>query len=347
MIGSPRRGIAVCSLSLLAAVLACRLPLPTGLVPTDTPTLPSPTEPPPPAGPGTVGGAVCFPSEVIPPMTLYFANVVTGEVTALGHGDGSARYTVSLEPGSYVAFAWTSDFGLGGSYSQAVPCGLSVSCTDHSLIQFTVTPGSTLSGVDICDWYGAPEDVPTPPRGLPATPPPAPTLTATPPPGGISMACDGVYQRFRVSDGGASGKTLSVDVWNGATWVNVWNWSGGDPMVKQIQPEAGLYTFGTCEQFVVVPEVYSGSGANLKLTVHRWDGAGLTEVFHIEGDQGRWTHTDNGILFEESVFLYGEPHCCPCNRQFLQFTWNGSAFVQTASAVNPTYIGTPPSYCVP
>lgn len=341
------RAVGACALSLVAGVLACSLPRASTPVPSDTPTAPAATHTVPPAGPGTVSGAVCFPSEAIPPMTLYFANVLTGEVTRLDHLDGSASYTVSLEPGSYVAFAWTSDSGLAGSYSNAVPCGLSVSCTDHSPIQFTVTPGSTLSGIDICDWYGGPADVPTPPGGLPATPTPAPTLTATPPPGGVSMGCDGVYQRFRVTDGGASGKTVSVDVWNGVTWVNVWNWFGGDPMIKQIQPEVGLYSFGTCETFVVVPEVYAGSGALLKLTIHRWNGAGLTQVFNLEGDQATWAHTGNGIRFEDSIFLYGEPHCCPCNRQVRQFTWNGSAFVQTASAVNPTYSGTPPPYCAP
>ncbi|MEW6567179.1 MAG: hypothetical protein AB1449_03255 [Chloroflexota bacterium] len=343
-----RQALKVAILAGAAALLACSLPLPTPAPPSETATIPLPTLTPVSSGPGTVTGLICYPSEPpLPPLTLYFANVDTGTVTAQEHTDGTGEYSVDLEPGTYVAYAWHAELSLGGSYSQAVPCGLTASCTDHSLIEFAVSSGMTTSGIDICDWYGMPGDVPTPPGGLPSTPPPAATLTATPPPGGVSMACDGIYQRFRLTDGGPSGKTASVDVWNGTTWVNVWNWAGGDPMIKQIQPEAGLYSFGTCEQFVVIPEVYAGSGAFLKLTVHRWNGAGLSEIFNLEGDQAHWTHTGDGILFEESVFLYNEPHCCACNRQVRQFTWDGSAFVLTASAINPTYSGTPPAECTP
>ena len=37
--------------------------------------------------------------------------------------------------------------------SQAVPCGLSVTCTDHSLITVSVTAGATLTGIDPNDYY--------------------------------------------------------------------------------------------------------------------------------------------------------------------------------------------------
>ncbi len=44
---------------------------------------------------------------------------------------------------------------LAGGYTNAVPCGLSVDCTDHSLIAITVIAGQTIT-VDPGDWY-APE----------------------------------------------------------------------------------------------------------------------------------------------------------------------------------------------
>jgi Tol biopolymer transport system component len=51
---------------------------------------------------------------------------------------------------------------MGGGYTQAVPCGLTAECTDHSLIPVAITPGQITSGADLCDWYD--------PRTLPANP---------------------------------------------------------------------------------------------------------------------------------------------------------------------------------
>lgn len=176
---------------------------------------------------------------------------------------------------------------------------------------------------------------------------PTPTTTETPPPGSVSLNCDGTYQRVRVTDGGALGKTVSVDNWAGAAWVNVWNYSGGDPMIKQIQDEAGYYEFLGCQKLVIIPEVYGGSGAVLELRIYVWNGAGLTIVFTDDGVHGSWSKVGDTIVMEESLYLYGEPNCCPCNRQFLEYTWDGATFVQTASAINPTYSGTPPPECTP
>lgn len=128
---------------------------------------PPPVTPGPP--PGTVTGLVCYPSESIPPMTLYFQEINTNLFTSLPHPDGSNTYQVELTPGTYVAFAWLDPPVLGGSYSQAVPCGLTVSCTDHSLIQFQVLPQQTTADVDICDWYDQ-ASVPAPPAAATPTP---------------------------------------------------------------------------------------------------------------------------------------------------------------------------------
>ena len=57
----------------------------------------------------------------------------------------------------------------------AVPCGLSVECTDHSLIHVQVTPGQDTSDVDIGDWYAPDGSFPPDPLEPqpPAIPPPA------------------------------------------------------------------------------------------------------------------------------------------------------------------------------
>lgn len=112
---------------------------------------------------GTVNGHVCYPSEAIPAMNLYFENVNTAEVTTLPIAENQGEFSAPLPPGTYVAYAWLPDFAFGGSYSEAVPCGLSVSCTDHSLISFEVTTGNETNGIEVCDWYSF-GDVPYPPE---------------------------------------------------------------------------------------------------------------------------------------------------------------------------------------
>jgi hypothetical protein len=294
---------------------------------------------------GTVSGAVCYPSEFIPPMTMYFLDMVTDIATTFSHTDGSTSYSFELAPGDYVAYAWRNESTLAGGYTYAVPCGLSVECTDHGLIPFTVSPGASATGIDLCDWYGEAGFIPTPSGGVPTQIAAVPT--STPPPDGVSLNCDGTYQRFRLVDQGASGKTVSVDNWVSNSWVNVWNLSSGDPMTKQIEAEAGYYQFGGCQKLVIVPMRYAGSGAVLDLSIHVWNGNGLSQVYFNDGVHGDWTKVGDKILMEESLYLYGEPNCCPCNRQVLEHTWNGTAFLQTGSAINATYSGTPPAECSP
>jgi hypothetical protein len=187
----------------------------------------------------------------------------------------------------------------------------------------------------------------SPTEAQPPTIPAEPSPTFTPPPEGISLNCDGTYQRVRLVDGGASGKTLYVDQWNGAAWEEVWRVEGGDPMNQQIEDEAGPYLFGECQYLVIVPIRFSGSGAILELKIYTWNGTGMEEVYAHDGVHGDWEKLGDMITFEESIYLYDEPNCCPCNRQFLEHTWDGTAFVQTGSLISPTYEGDPPEYCQP
>jgi len=113
---------------------------------------------------GKVTGKICYPSEWIPPMILYFQSTSNEIVVSLQIEENQDNYTIELEPGTYVAYAWLQDdFTLGGSYSEFVPCGLTVECTDHSLISINVEAGATINDIDICDWYGGPDSVPLPP----------------------------------------------------------------------------------------------------------------------------------------------------------------------------------------
>jgi hypothetical protein len=132
---------------------------------------------------------VCYPAERIYAMTAYFQNVATHGVLTMPIAEGQDSFSVDLPPGTYLAYAWLPDFTFGGSYSQAVPCGLTAACTDHHPLPFEVAAGSSSVGVDLCDWYGQPGDVPLPPG---VSGPPSPTATTASPapttsgPGNIS-----------------------------------------------------------------------------------------------------------------------------------------------------------------
>lgn len=122
------------------------------------------TTPTPAAGgTGTVTGQVCYPSEEIPAMTAYFEDTASGDATAVDISRNQSSYSVDLPAGEYLAYAWLPGMELGGSYSEAVPCGLTADCEDHSLLPFTVEAGMTVQNIDLCDWYGGPEVIPTPP----------------------------------------------------------------------------------------------------------------------------------------------------------------------------------------
>jgi hypothetical protein len=69
-------------------------------------------------------------------MTIYVGELNSSDVTTLEHTDDTGTYSAELPLGTYVAYASREGYELGGSYFQAVPCGLSVDCVNHSLIQF-------------------------------------------------------------------------------------------------------------------------------------------------------------------------------------------------------------------
>src|SRR5687768_12428947 len=126
---------------------------------------------------GVVKGTLCYPSDYIPPMTVYLKNQDTKKIYRQVTKQNQKNFSFKEIPdGKYVAFAYTLDETLidnqnktskaGGGYTQFVPCGLSVECEDHSLIEILVVNGTGSPGIEICDWYGAiipPEPGPTNP----------------------------------------------------------------------------------------------------------------------------------------------------------------------------------------
>lgn len=178
------------------------------------------------------------------------------------------------------------------------------------------------------------------------SPTPNPTVTSPPPADGVSLNCDGSYQRVRLEDAGAAGRSLHVDNWTGSAWQTAWSFNAGDPMIRQLEEEAGARSFGGCRQLIVVPLRYTGSGAVLELQVFGWNGDEVVELYENDGVHGVWQQQGNMLIFEESLYLFDEPNCCPCNRQISSHQWNGSAFIEVSTDIEPTYSGTPPPMCI-
>jgi serine/threonine protein kinase len=172
-------------------------------------------------------------------------------------------------------------------------------------------------------------------------------LKVAPPPGSVSLNCDETYQRFRLENKADGGKIASLDNWDGKNWYSTWTWDSGDPMYMQFENTTGLYSFGECRKLIVVPVLYSGSGANLEVDIFGWTGYSVDLVLQIPGSHaGKWWTDGYSVFYEYDIYLYGEPMCCPCNRQTLQFDWNGTNFTQSNQWQSPTYSGSPPPECV-
>lgn len=129
-----------------------------GTDPTEMSAYPGPQDA---TGVGIVEGTVCYPSEQIPAMSLRFVEEATGTLHSILQPAGQATFNFELPAGIYTAYAFALDTpGIAGLYSQAVPCGLSAECTDHSLISFAITAGQVNNEVQICDWYAPLEALP-------------------------------------------------------------------------------------------------------------------------------------------------------------------------------------------
>lgn len=110
-----------------------------------------------PQGEGTISGSLSYPSEGIPALRIIaFDASGQAPVATVQTAPGDAGYSLSVPYGGYYVVAYTLDGRLAGGYSLAVLCGLSVDCTDHTLVPVVVAPGQDAAGIDPADWY-APE----------------------------------------------------------------------------------------------------------------------------------------------------------------------------------------------
>jgi len=117
---------------------------------------------------GVVTGSLSYPSEFIPPMRVVLFGLNDGKAYFVDTAYGQGSYSIDVPAGSYYVVSYSYQgvpgrtgqvdsysYGPGsfaGGYSMAVLCGLTVDCTDHTLIAANVTEGQTVT-INPADWY--------------------------------------------------------------------------------------------------------------------------------------------------------------------------------------------------
>ncbi len=114
---------------------------------------------------GSISGKLSYPGESLPPLRIVAFRVVNGAKTKsyqYVEVFNQDTYLINdLKPGAYWVVAYPISEakqitpGLEGGYTKAVACGLSVTCTDHTLVEVPVKPGEITKNIDPGDWYAA------------------------------------------------------------------------------------------------------------------------------------------------------------------------------------------------
>jgi hypothetical protein len=135
--------------------------------------LPSPTQS---SSPGAIAGHVTTPSEVIVAQLVYAISTAGASRGAYSTETAfnQATYTIrGIAPGTYYVYSarrplecGENGVFVGASFSDAVKCGLSVSCTSHKPVPVIVKASATTVGIDPIDYYSPDGRVPMPPSWI-------------------------------------------------------------------------------------------------------------------------------------------------------------------------------------
>lgn len=107
---------------------------------------------------GTIKGSLGYPAGGIPPLEVYAISTTdNSKYFYIKTSPNQTSFEIEdVESGKYYVLAY-AESNFAGGWTKAVPCGLTVDCNDHSLIEVEVIEGKTTSGIEIKDWY-APEN---------------------------------------------------------------------------------------------------------------------------------------------------------------------------------------------
>ena len=164
--------VTACVLASAISLVGCGTPASSLASPSGVATV-NPTPSPSLTPPGAITGQLGYPSDFIPPVTVYAVNVADKRIffsvdtprypPAVIAPGPQAMYTITgIVPGTYNVFAYrnddvSNDRGGPGLHSQffqtCAPPPAPSSCNDHTLLPVLVNSGQTVAGVDVKDWY--------------------------------------------------------------------------------------------------------------------------------------------------------------------------------------------------
>jgi hypothetical protein len=107
---------------------------------------------------GFISGTLGYPADAMPPMRVVAWNTADNSYEYIDTQAGQTAYQIELPVGTYTVVAYSIGgggfpSGVAGGYTQDVLCGLTVSCTDHTLIPVTVTASETVPNINPTDFY--------------------------------------------------------------------------------------------------------------------------------------------------------------------------------------------------
>jgi hypothetical protein len=163
--------VTACVLAFALVLVGCGTPASSLASPSAVATVSS-TPSASPAPTGAITGALGFPSDFIPPSTVYAVNVADRRIffsvdtprypLPMSVTMTPPSYTITgIVPGTYNVFAYrnddrTYDRGGPGLHSRffltCAPPPAPSSCNDHTLLPVLVTSGQTVANVDVKDW---------------------------------------------------------------------------------------------------------------------------------------------------------------------------------------------------
>ncbi|MEL7626854.1 MAG: hypothetical protein AAGU15_08355 [Anaerolineaceae bacterium] len=151
------RPTATCEVCVIPTCAACPTATvaPTSTTPTAIPATATPT-----VKGGSLSGSLSYPSEGIPALRIVAMNPLTGVYYWQNTVAGQSFYRFTdLEPAKYWVMAYeiaNPSKTFFAAYTEAVPCGLTAACTDHTLIAVEVKAGAETENINPTDWYGDP-----------------------------------------------------------------------------------------------------------------------------------------------------------------------------------------------
>ncbi len=112
---------------------------------------------------GSIDGAISFPSQRVPSMTVYAADLDSSRVRTLQLARDQTNFSVDVPPGRYRVFLAPNEPGapnIYGAYTQYSLCAMhdTGNCEDHALVEVAITAKTRRSAVTIDDWY-LPDDI--------------------------------------------------------------------------------------------------------------------------------------------------------------------------------------------